>query len=267
MQQDISLDVISTDILQLCLISPTGLPVLSKIGSSRTSIAGEPQLLSSLSKLQRIRALRSELFSVKRERDKYAIPLDRNVKREFTGLSVDSVRERAAVAQIEADIAFDELYGHLASPKELKRRQSEYTAGDAMTAVENSTAVIARLSNELSELRRQIYVSRSEIKLRHEENKAVTARLVSLIHDQKQQTKSAIPGDAQMRILSCKESYASATQKLETLKPIILGIVLGSGLDWASDPNLREIVLECSNNDSEDSENDYDDYFDFEDEF
>jgi hypothetical protein len=42
-----------------------------------------------------------------------------------------------------------------------------------------------------------------------------------------------------------RKEMVKERKRCETLKGVVQGIIVGSGIDWASDEALRRLVLEC----------------------
>jgi len=45
--------------------------------------------------------------------------------------------------------------------------------------------------------------------------------------------------------LETQAKLKSEKRKLEMVKGVVQGVIVGSGIDWAADDQLREIVLAC----------------------
>ncbi|KAK7205132.1 centromere protein H (CENP-H)-domain-containing protein [Myxozyma melibiosi] len=126
-------------------------------------------------------------------------------------------------------------------------------------------AVVSKLASELSKLKAQIHSVRKDIKQLHKENRQTTSQLISLIQEHKHRRADILSDDTQRLIKSYREAVSVTEQKIETLKPVLLGLIMGSGLNWSTDESLREIVLECSSSRSgnSDSSDDDDGSFDY----
>ncbi|KAJ8103300.1 hypothetical protein POJ06DRAFT_247162 [Lipomyces tetrasporus] len=260
MEENERLESIATDILNLCVGRKWGIPRLSDVSSSKSVTIGEASVRELTPKEARIIERYKELNELNRRIFEIDLKVEGNERREYSGLPVAELKHRSETAKQIADIHSTIIYGSVA-PISLIRSQLQN--GDHNTVVnrDQSVQIILRLSDELSRLKTQLLQLQKENKERHEMNRATTVQIIGITKERRTLQKSVLTNADKKRISAFKESIANTEEKIETLKPVILGIILGSGLDWATHDELRDIVLECSNNDSDDGSSDYE--FDF----
>ncbi|KAK9433112.1 hypothetical protein V1505DRAFT_363252 [Lipomyces doorenjongii] len=262
MDEHETLESVATDILNLCVGRRSGIPRLSDVASLKSATVGEASIRELTPKEARINELYNELNELNRQIFEIDLKIEGNERREYAGLPVSDLKCRSEMAKQMADIHSTITYGAMA-PISLIRSQAQYVDHDDSNAVDRdqSVPIILQLSDELSRLKVQLLELQKENKGRHGMNRATAGEIVDILKERRTRQKSVLSDADNKRIEAIKESIANTEEKIETLKPVVLGIILGSGLDWAAQKDLRDIVLECSNNDSDDESSD--DEFDF----
>ncbi|KAK9458748.1 uncharacterized protein V1516DRAFT_666694 [Lipomyces oligophaga] len=90
----------------------------------------------------------------------------------------------------------------------------------------------------------EIYALRNQLDKLQNQNK-------DLIRRNKTRTKEIVELDndpqSTVALNTVKLQLKDVIKKIDTIKPIILGLILGAGLNWAEDIDLGKLVLECSN--------------------
>ncbi|KAK9238026.1 hypothetical protein V1525DRAFT_402220 [Lipomyces kononenkoae] len=261
MDEKETLESVATDILNLCVDRKSGIPRISDVTTSKSANLGEASNRELDPKETRINELYHELNELNRQILEADLKIEGNERREYSGLQVADLKSRSEIAKQMADIHSTITYGALA-PISLLR--SQFQNPEEYSTVINhgqSMQIILQLSDELSRLKVQLLQLQKENKERHAMNRTTVAEIVETMKERRIRQKSVLSDADKKRIKACTESIASLEEKIETLKPVVLGIILGSGLDWASHEDLREIVLDCSNNDSDSDSSD--DEFDF----
>jgi len=70
-------------------------------------------------------------------------------------------------------------------------------------------------------------------------NKALTNRLMQL------SARNKLDIGRSDEYLETQAKLKSERMKLEMVKGVVQGVIVGSGVDWAADDQLRELVLAC----------------------
>ncbi|KAK9368282.1 hypothetical protein V1509DRAFT_623611 [Lipomyces kononenkoae] len=256
MDEDETLESVATDILKLCVGRNSGIPRIGDVTMSKAATLGEASSHELDPKETRIIELCHELNELNRLIFEADLKIEGNERREYSGLQVADLKSRSEIATQIADIHSTLTYGALAPISLIRSRFQNSDEYGTVVNRNRSVQIILQLSDELSRLKLQLLQLQKENKERHGTNRATVAEIVETMKERRIEQKDALSDADKKRIKTCTESIANVEEKIETLKPVVLGIILGSGLDWASHGELRDIVLECSNNDSDNDSSD-----------
>ncbi|KAK9479215.1 hypothetical protein V1514DRAFT_319257 [Lipomyces japonicus] len=254
-----SLYTISLDILRLALSVTTGVARFRHAKPSVTSTIGEPSVYALQPKEQRITDLYNELRQLQRQ----LLPFEQqDAHGDFASLSLDDLREESDAAKNLADIHALVDYGSLTSVDALvKSQKKDNDANDLLGAHEpvdpdKSVQIVLQLGQQLHQLKENLVKLEIDNEAIHKVNRRLTSTIIE--KKSRQQQNKRIVGQHSERIKELQQILQTVTEKIETLKPTILGLILASGIDWGNDDRLRNIVLDCSNDysNTESSDND-----------
>ncbi len=81
-----------------------------------------------------------------------------------------------------------------------------------------------------------------------EKNRTLTATLLALVHEVQAQ-RDDVTKDAgfSAQLYRLREDTATARQRWRILKSVVAAVIAGSGVDWARDDALRDLVLDEEN--------------------
>ncbi len=81
-----------------------------------------------------------------------------------------------------------------------------------------------------------------------EKNRALTATLLALVHEvQAQQDDVTKDAGFSAQLYRLREDTATARQRWRIMKSVVAAVIAGSGVDWARDDTLRDLVLDEEN--------------------
>lgn len=84
------------------------------------------------------------------------------------------------------------------------------------------------------------------------QNVELTGKMVALAGDANTQKRDDIPQKAQAQLNELDAEVKSSRQKWRIMKGTASGTIVGSGIDWARDPDLLDIILDDDDADGED---------------
>lgn len=76
------------------------------------------------------------------------------------------------------------------------------------------------------------------------QNVELTGKMAALAGDANTQKRDDIPPKAQAQLSELDAEVKASRQKWRIMKGTASGTIVGSGIDWARDPGLLEIVLD-----------------------
>lgn len=84
----------------------------------------------------------------------------------------------------------------------------------------------------------------SEHILTARQNVELTGKMVALANEANTKKRDDIPQKLQAQLNELNAELKSSRQKWSIMKGTASGTIVGSGIDWARDPDLLEIVLD-----------------------
>ncbi|CAG8973291.1 hypothetical protein HYALB_00000053 [Hymenoscyphus albidus] len=106
-----------------------------------------------------------------------------------------------------------------------------------------SVALTALTAKVLSSKNELLKVETEHIRTARE-NVELTGKMVALAKDANTHKRDDIPRKAQAQLNELDAQVKSSRQKWRIMKGTASGTIVGSGIDWARDPDLLEIVLD-----------------------
>ncbi|KAK6519597.1 hypothetical protein TWF281_003419 [Arthrobotrys megalospora] len=100
---------------------------------------------------------------------------------------------------------------------------------------------LIHLTTQLSTLQESHKRASSKLTSLTTSNKSLAEQLKQL-STEKEITENITTNE---RLIATKEEATKAQRRCQTLKGVLQGIIAGSGINWAEDDALRELVLEC----------------------
>ena len=77
-------------------------------------------------------------------------------------------------------------------------------------------------------------------------NRELTAALVELTHDMRERRISAInESNLGPQLESLREEVRTARKQWKLLKSVVAAVIVGSGVDWARNDELRQVVVDA----------------------
>ncbi|KAK9465415.1 centromere protein H (CENP-H)-domain-containing protein [Lipomyces arxii] len=248
-----SLESVSTQILKLCVSSTTGIVRLKDVPTSQSLAGGMPSLQSPSATEKRIHEVYKQLGEIKRQQLKSNITPDDPELRPYATWTTEELKAEAERTKKLADIRSVIVSGSLFPISLLQSKIEQETQTDAVVfgsgLEDKSVEMTLKLHKEIADLKLELLNEQKRNKERHRKNRERTAEIIRLAERQKERQRESMTEDERQKLTTLKESIKRSSEKIRTLQAVILGIVLASGLDWASDENLRRIVLQCSAND------------------
>jgi Centromere protein H (CENP-H) len=103
----------------------------------------------------------------------------------------------------------------------------------------------ADLSSKLSAAQMRATAAEREIVGVNAQNQNLARAMVVLAEQLKEESTEAIE-DAAMRarLEELDKQLGAARREWRTVKSLVAGVVVGSGVDWAADPKLLELVID-----------------------
>lgn len=104
---------------------------------------------------------------------------------------------------------------------------------------------VAKLASSSGELREQATRAQSEAHRASRRNVELASEIFSLV-DRVEEKKSGYLRDerTQQGLQDLEEELKRSRQRWRVIKSITSGVVAGSGVDWARDDTLRDLVLD-----------------------
>ncbi|KAF2144971.1 uncharacterized protein K452DRAFT_222087 [Aplosporella prunicola CBS 121167] len=104
---------------------------------------------------------------------------------------------------------------------------------------------LATLTSSLTSTNLSLQKASQSVQLANKKNQELAKTLLDLAERNKAQTADEVP-DENLRgqIRALEEQVRDSRRKWRTLKSIVAGVIVGSGVDWATDEKLRELVLD-----------------------
>ena len=101
------------------------------------------------------------------------------------------------------------------------------------------------LSSSLQSLSKQVAVLSADNMRAMGKNRALTATLLSLAKRvQAQQDEVLKDARFSLQLDGLRDDTATARQRWRIMKSVVAAVIAGSGVDWAQDDNLRDLVLD-----------------------
>lgn len=110
---------------------------------------------------------------------------------------------------------------------------------------DSASIATAKQSAELSKTLDELAHVQSEALRVSRENVAMTSELLELAEEAKRKKMGRMSGpamEAEMRL--AEEEVKESRQKWKAIKGAASAVVVGSGVDWVGDPELRDVVLD-----------------------
>ncbi|KAK9450948.1 uncharacterized protein V1518DRAFT_412137 [Limtongia smithiae] len=240
------LNTLSTDILKLCISTSTGVPRLYDVNQFEAAPPGEitnGDALASINtdKIYELEDLLYEIDILKRKISVNEVVLDQNVRRRFSVIPAQDLRDEARLEEYRAMLQNELKNGPMSFFNDKAAPENR-----ELPFQDRSFEIIRELAMSLAETRIQIERVQQSNRAQQKRNQRTTKEIITLLRDRRRQQRSDLSRDDIERIRAYKESISSTQEKIDTLKPVILGIIFGSGIDWVNDKELCDLVLECS---------------------
>lgn len=103
---------------------------------------------------------------------------------------------------------------------------------------------VAKLASTTGELRGQATQAQSEAQRATRRNVELAAEIMALVAQVKEKSGYTRDERTQQEIQRMEGELKSSRQRWRIMKGIVSGVVAGSGVDWARDETLRDLVLD-----------------------
>ncbi|KAF4632553.1 hypothetical protein G7Y89_g5583 [Cudoniella acicularis] len=100
------------------------------------------------------------------------------------------------------------------------------------------------LSEKILSARNELISVETEHVLKARKNTKLATRMIALAEEANTQKRDDIPPKARQQLNELEESVKTSRQRWRIMKGTASGTIVGSGVDWARDPKLLEIVLD-----------------------
>jgi hypothetical protein len=103
---------------------------------------------------------------------------------------------------------------------------------------------LADLSRKVLTARKELVRIETEHVLISRQNAELAAQMIALAKDADTQKRDNMPRKAQIELAEMDANVKLSRQRWRIMKGTASGTIVGSGVDWARDPELLEIVLD-----------------------
>ena len=113
----------------------------------------------------------------------------------------------------------------------------------------NARDCLSMLESQLAINLRETHAKVSNVKranmIATQKNRKLTQELMDLVEQTKPPTMSEVQDhEARARLANLEREIKPLTQQWRVMKGVLAGSIVGSGVDWARDPTLRDLVMD-----------------------
>ncbi|KAK9455209.1 hypothetical protein V1511DRAFT_511032 [Dipodascopsis uninucleata] len=256
MEDDSVLKACARELLDVCLSWTTGIPHFQDVSKSRSSVLGEDEHYELIIKEQTLIDLYDDYRKFEKIALNYSLDVSQFTVPEAAQHTVERLKEirqvNSKVHEINSQIRTGAIYSR--ALHEILNKQSN--ASNSARSVSYSSvrdkalSTVFQMSSQLSDLRKRKLEIQRQNTNQFQQCREYATEILQLISEKSKLFNSQVSENDKKHIEMYKLSLQSSFDKINTLKPVILNIILSSGVDWAENDRLRQIVLLCSNNDS-----------------
>jgi Centromere protein H (CENP-H) len=106
------------------------------------------------------------------------------------------------------------------------------------------SVTLTDLSSKVLAAKKELVRVETEHVLTTRQNTELARQMVALAKDADTQQRDNIPRKAQKELAELDENVRTSRQRWRIMKGTASGTIVGSGVDWARDPELLKIVLD-----------------------
>jgi hypothetical protein len=106
------------------------------------------------------------------------------------------------------------------------------------------SVTLADLSREALNAKKELIKVEAENVTTNRQNAELAAQMIALAKDADTQKRDNMPRKAQKDLAELDANVKLSRQRWRIMKGTASGTIVGSGVDWARDPELLEIVLD-----------------------
>jgi hypothetical protein len=106
------------------------------------------------------------------------------------------------------------------------------------------SVTLADLSRKVIDAKRELVRVEADNITTNRQNAELAAQMIALTKEADTQKRDDMPRKAQRELAEMDANVKLSRQRWRIMKGTASGTIVGSGVDWARDPNLLEIVLD-----------------------
>ncbi|KAJ1984759.1 hypothetical protein H4R34_000447 [Dimargaris verticillata] len=143
---------------------------------------------------------------------------------------------------IQSNLTLAETVTQVATVPPNDRRHDERTVAKAIIRRDELSIQLAQANHALSKLNDELYQVEAEIRQRHQQNQVIMTQVQALRQDQSTAHPLANDRRTSKQLRQLDTEQTQLTSRLHILQNVLQGLILESGLNWAQDKQLREMM-------------------------